>query len=140
MVQKEVADRFLAEPGVKDYGRISVIANYHADIEVVAKVPSECFIPRPNVNSRVIIFKIKKQKPCICDLALFEKLIKASFSQRRKTLVNCISDEFLLDKSSVMELIKSVGLKDSVRGEELGLDKFILLNSSFCDIYKYRNI
>jgi len=130
MVQKEVADRMMVGPGTKDYGALSLAVQYYAKPYIVANVPQNCFIPRPNVASAVIRLTCHREPPVtVKDEQLMFKLIRASFNQRRKTLVNGIANfsELSFTKEQVAEALISIGLSDTVRGETLDLEKFALL-------------
>lgn len=127
MVQKEVADRMQAGPGTKDYGALSLAVQYYSKPEIVANVPPNCFMPRPNVSSAVIRLKSHKERPFeVKDEALMFKLIRASFNQRRKTLTNGIknSPELNFSKEQVVEALGNLGLNESIRGEALTLEQF----------------
>lgn len=127
MVQKEVADRMQAGPGTKDYGALSLAVQYYAEPYIVANVPPNCFMPRPNVGSAVIRLTLHK-KPAIKvkDEALMFSLIRASFNQRRKTLVNGLnnSTELNFTKEEIQNALKSEGLSENIRGEALTLEQF----------------
>lgn len=127
MVQKEVADRMQVGPGSKDYGALSLAVQYYAEPYIVANVPPNCFIPRPNVGSAVIRLT-RRQKPSVevKDKELMFKLIRASFNQRRKTLVNGLnnSSEIQISKERIIEAIEALGLPATVRGETLTLEQF----------------
>ena len=100
MVQKEVAERMQAKPGTKDYGALSLAVQYYAEPYLAANVPQNCFMPRPNVASAVIRLRLHETKPVQCsDPALMFKLIRASFNQRRKTLLNGLSNSAELNYS-----------------------------------------
>lgn len=131
MVQKEVADRMKEGPGSKDYGALSLAVQYYALPEIVANVPPNCFIPRPNVGSAVIRLTRYKEAPVRAeDPKLMFKLIRASFNQRRKTLQNGIgnSPELSFTKEQVAAAIEQMGLSPSVRGEALSLEQFARLS------------
>ena len=131
MVQKEVADRMKERPGSKDYGALSLAVQYYALPEIVANVPPNCFIPRPNVGSAVIRLTRHKEAPVRAeDPKLMFKLIRASFNQRRKTLQNGIgnSPELSFTKEQVAAAIEQMGLSSSVRGEALSLEQFARLS------------
>ena len=131
MVQKEVADRMKEGPGSKDYGALSLAVQYYALPEIVANVPPNCFIPRPNVGSAVIRLTRHKEVPVRAeDPKLMFKLIRASFNQRRKTLQNGIgnSPELSFTKEQVAAAIEQMGLSPSVRGEALSLEQFARLS------------
>lgn len=132
MVQKEVADRMQTGPGSKDYGALSLAVQYYAEAQVVLNVSSNCFMPRPNVDSAVI--KLTKHKiPAVevLDEALLFKLIRASFNQRRKTLVNGLKNSSELDfsKEQILEAIHSIGKDENIRGEKLTLSEFAMLSN-----------
>ena len=130
MVQKEVADRMMVGPGTKDYGALSLAVQYYATPYIVANVPQNCFIPRPNVASAVIRLTCHNEPPVkVKDVDLMFKLVRASFNQRRKTLVNGIANfsELSFSKEQVAEALTSIGLSETVRGETLDLEKFALL-------------
>ena len=127
MVQKEVAERLTARPGKKTYGAFTVFANYHADAEILFDVPADCFVPRPKVSSAVVKFKMRETPPsCITDREMFFKVVKAAFSQRRKTLANCLSSFFArtLSKNEIEGLLIQCGIDPNVRGERLSLEEF----------------
>ena len=131
MVQKEVADRIRTGPGSKDYGALSLAVQYYAKPEVVLNVPPECFMPRPSVGSSVIRL-IKHQNPPVCvkDEALMFRIIRASFNQRRKTLLNGLKNSADLDfsKEQLESAIDKMGLSPTVRGETLTLEQFARLS------------
>ena len=127
MVQKEVADRMQAGPGSKDYGALSLAVQYYASPYIVANVPPNCFIPRPNVGSAVIRLTRHKEPPVkVKDEKLMFRLIRASFNQRRKTLQNSLnnSPELSYTKEQIGQAIGSLGLGATVRGEALTLEQF----------------
>ena len=131
MVQKEVALRMQATPGSKDYGALSLAVQYYANPYIVANVPANCFIPRPNVGSAVIRLSRWENPPVkVKDEALMFKLIRASFNQRRKTLQNGInnSQELSFTKEQVVEALNKMGLSESIRGEALTLEQFAMLS------------
>ncbi len=134
MVQKEVADRMQVGPGSKDYGALSLAVQYYAEPYIVANVPPNCFMPRPNVGSAVIRLTRHKEPPVKAeDPGLMFKLIRASFNQRRKTLQNGLnnSPEIPFAKEQITEAIESLGLGSSVRGEALTLEQFASLSNYF---------
>lgn len=130
MVQKEVADRMQVGPGSKDYGALSLAVQYYAEPYIVANVPPNCFIPRPNVGSAVIRLTRHKIPPVsVADPALMFKLIRASFNQRRKTLQNGLnnSPEIKYSKEEIISAIESLGVSPTIRGEALTLEQFAAL-------------
>ena len=134
MVQKEVADRMQVGPGSKDYGALSLAVQYYASPYIVANVPPNCFIPRPNVGSAVIRLTRYQEPPVqVKDPKLMFKLIRASFNQRRKTLQNGLnnSPEISSSKEEITKAIESLGVSPSVRGEALSLEQFAQLANYF---------
>lgn len=131
MVQKEVADRMQEGPGSKDYGALSLAVQYYAEPEIVAIVPPNCFIPRPNVGSAVIRLTRHKEMPVKVNNAehMF-RIIRASFNQRRKTLQNGLnnSPEIPYSKEKILAAIERMGLPATVRGEALSLEQFAQLS------------
>ena len=130
MVQKEVAERMQAGPGGKDYGALSLAVQFYADPYIVANVPPNCFMPRPNVGSAVIRLTLHEEQPVkVKDESLMFDIIRASFNQRRKTLVNGLHNAggFGYDKEGLAEKLVSIGLSENVRGETLTLAQFAAL-------------
>ncbi len=131
MVQKEVADRMKEGPGSKDYGALSLAVQYYAEPEIVANVPPNCFIPRPNVGSAVIRLTRHQEMPVqVKNPEMMFRIIRASFNQRRKTLQNGLnnSPDLPYSKEKVAEAIERMGLPASVRGEALSLAQFAELS------------
>ncbi|HHX62770.1 MAG TPA: 16S rRNA (adenine(1518)-N(6)/adenine(1519)-N(6))-dimethyltransferase RsmA [Epulopiscium sp.] len=140
MVQKEVALRMHAEPGTKQYGAITVALNYYASSYLVTEVPRDCFMPSPNVDSAVIQLRLHEKPPVeVRDETFLFKLVKAAFSQRRKTLLNTLFSQGDLDisKDDLKEVLDGSGIGASVRGETLSLEKFAELTNIILD-YKAR--
>ncbi|MGN1144864.1 MAG: 16S rRNA (adenine(1518)-N(6)/adenine(1519)-N(6))-dimethyltransferase RsmA [Acetatifactor sp.] len=132
MVQKEVADRMQVGPGTKDYGALSLAVQYYAKPEIVANVPPNCFIPRPNVGSAVIRLTRHEKPPVnVEDEQKLFAIIRASFNQRRKTLVNGLGNaqNLSFSKEHVAEVLSEMGLSATVRGEALTLEQFALLSN-----------
>ena len=132
MVQKEVADRMQVGPGTKDYGALSLAVQYYAKPQIVANVPPNCFIPRPNVGSAVIRLTRYDAPPVeVKDEKLMFALVRASFNQRRKTLVNGLSNapELHLSKEKIMQALEKMELPSTVRGEALTLEQFAQLSN-----------
>lgn len=131
MVQKEVADRMKVGPGTKDYGALSLAVQYYAQPEVVANVPPNCFIPRPKVGSAVIRLTRHQTPPVqVQDEGFLFRIIRASFNQRRKTLVNSLSNspDLHLTKEQIAKALEQMELPASVRGETLTLKQFAKLS------------
>lgn len=139
MVQKEVADRMQVGPGTKDYGALSLAVQYYAEPYIVANVPPNCFIPRPNVGSAVIRLTTHKEIPVhVEDEKLMFRLIRASFNQRRKTLVNGLnnSPEIHLPKEVIAQAIEELGVSPTIRGEALDLEQFAELSNIISRLYR----
>lgn len=132
MVQKEVADRMQEGPGSKEYGALSLAVQYYARPEIVALVPPNCFMPRPNVGSAVIRLTRHKNPPVeVNDEAYMFRLIRASFNQRRKTLANGLKNasDLNLTREQVEEALTKMNLSLTVRGETLSLEQFATLSN-----------
>ena len=137
MVQKEVADRMQAGPGSKDYGALSLAVQYYAEPYIAANVPPNCFMPRPNVGSAVIRLTLHEKPPVeAADEKLLFKLIRASFAQRRKTLVNGLtnSPELSFTKEQVTKALEECGYSPTIRGEALTLQEFAKLTNVFAEM------
>lgn len=134
MVQKEVADRMQVGPGTKDYGALSLAVQYYAKPEIVANVPPNCFMPRPKVGSAVIRLERYEKPPVeVSNEKLMFRIIRASFNQRRKTLVNGLknSQEFSYSREEIEEVLNECGIPLNIRGEALTLAEFASLANAF---------
>lgn len=131
MIQKEVADRLIATPGDKQSGAITYSVYYYAESEKIMLVENNSFIPEPEVQSEVIKLNIRKSPAIdLKDKDLFFKIIKASFMQRRKTLMNAlVNGGIIKDKAQAKELFEKLGLDINVRGENLSMQEF----ADLCD-------
>lgn len=132
MVQKEVADRMQTGPGSKDYGALSLAVQYYADAKVMLNVSASCFMPRPNVDSAVIQLTRHRKAPVdVEDEKMMFQIIRASFNQRRKTLVNGLKNSSELDfsKEEILSAIQEIGKPDTIRGEALTLEEFAMLSN-----------
>ena len=137
MVQKEVADRMKTGPGSKDYGALSLAVQYYANPEIVANVPPNCFMPRPNVGSAVI--RLTRHETPVVDVKdekLMFRIIRASFNQRRKTLVNGLknSGELNFTKEQIEAAITAIDKPLTIRGEALTLAEFAALSNAFSEM------
>ena len=125
MVQKEVADRLTAIPGSKNTGAITYCVNYYSMPKQVLFVPNTSFIPAPKVNSEVIQLNIRSKPPVtLLDENLFFKIIKTSFLQRRKTLVNSLVNGKIATKEVIENMLNSLNFSKNIRGETLSLEDF----------------
>lgn len=132
MVQKEVADRMQAGPGTKDYGALSLAVQYYAKPEIMMNVSPGCFIPKPNVGSAVIRLTRYEQNPVqVKDEDFLFSLIRAAFGQRRKTLVNSLTNASFLSvsKEEILRALSEMGVSETVRGEALTLEEFAKLSN-----------
>lgn len=137
MVQKEVADRMQTGPGSKDYGALSLAVQYYATAKVILNVSATCFMPRPNVDSAVIkLTRHKEPTVNVADEKLMFKIIRASFNQRRKTLVNGLknSPEISFSKEQIVKAIEKIGKPETIRGEALTLEEFAELANAFTEL------
>ena len=130
MVQKEVAERMQEGPGSKDYGALSLAVQYYAIPEIVANVPPNCFMPRPNVGSAVIRLTRYEEPPVqVDDENYMFSLIRASFNQRRKTLANGLTNGGLgITRDDVYAALNEMGLPETIRGEAMTLEQFAILS------------
>ena len=130
MVQKEVADRMNAKPSTKDYGALSVAVQYYCDTEIVAKAPRHMFVPQPNVDSIVIGLHVRDEKKYVVhNEEIFFKTVKASFGQRRKTLLNSLGGLGFLSKDEIREALQAANIDEKRRGETLSIDEFANLSN-----------
>lgn len=125
MMQKEVADRIKSAPGGKIYGAISVAVQYYCEVEQIASVPKEVFVPRPKVDSSVLKLSVRKERPVelIDEKSLFA-CIKAGFGQRRKTLLNSLTGVYGLPKDEVKNILENAGIDPVRRAETLNIKEF----------------
>ncbi len=132
MVQKEVAERMVSGPGTKDYGALSVAVQFYSNPKIIFDVPPHCFIPQPEVHSTIIGLDILSEPPVeVADKNLYFKIVKASFGQRRKTLVNALSNSGFFNKSKeqIKQILEEMGLNGNIRGEVLTVAQFAQLSN-----------
>ena len=129
MIQKEVADRMQEGPGSKEYGALSLAVQYYSNPQIVCDAPPSCFMPQPKVTSTVITLKCHNNPPVKCDEKLLFQIIRASFNQRRKTLLNGLSNGLHYSKEQIAEAIEKAGFTPTVRGEALSLEDFATLTN-----------
>ena len=138
MVQKEVAMRMAALPGGKDYGALSVAVQFYSDTNIITKAEPSCFIPQPKVASSVIKMDITKEpKVKTINTEFYFKVVKSAFGQRRKTLVNALTNSPYLNlkKENILEAIIKAGFNETIRGEKLSIHDFAKLSDL---LYEYR--
>ena len=137
MVQKEVACRMQAKPSTKDYGAITLLCRYYAEPSIVTNVPASLFVPPPKVDSAVLkLDMLDEPRVKVLDEKMFFRVVKAAFSQRRKTLLNCLSSAFPISKDELSGIMENAGITPSRRGETLDIDEFAKLSDS---IYEFLN-
>ena len=137
MVQKEVAERLCAKPGTKDYGAITLLCQYYCEPEITTIVPAGLFVPPPKVDSAVLtLHMLEKPRVDVKDEKMFFKTVKSAFSQRRKTLANCISATFGISKDTLSDMLISLGIDPKRRGETLSIDEFKKVADKLCDFFE----
>lgn len=140
MLQKEVADRISAKPGTKEYGSLSIAVQYYTMAEIVMIVPKTVFVPQPNVDSAVIRLT-RRQTPIVDvkDEAFFFQVTRASFAQRRKTLLNNLQSGLKNGKEKkelILSILEEVQIEPSRRGETLSIEEFARLSDALYDHFK----
>ncbi|OLO27440.1 16S rRNA (adenine(1518)-N(6)/adenine(1519)-N(6))-dimethyltransferase [Alkalihalophilus pseudofirmus] len=138
MIQKEVAERIAARPGSKEYGSLSIAAQYYAQAETVFTVPKTVFVPQPNVDSAVLRLTIRDNPPVdVLDEPFFFEIIRASFAQRRKTIFNNLTHHFGKDHKEKMEFaLKAADVDPKRRGETLSIEEYAKLSNEIIEILK----
>lgn len=137
MVQKEVAMRMSAKPGSKDYGAITLLCRYFSEPEIVASVPAGLFVPPPKVDSAVLRLKmLDSPSVSVKDEELFFKTVRAAFSQRRKTLLNCLSSYFSIPKQELADCLLTINIEPSRRGETLSIEEFAAVSDELGGLIK----
>ncbi|WP_173918023.1 16S rRNA (adenine(1518)-N(6)/adenine(1519)-N(6))-dimethyltransferase RsmA [Halobacillus sp. Marseille-Q1614] len=134
MIQKEVAERMAAGPNTKSYGSLSIAVQYYTEAEIAMNVPKTVFMPQPNVDSSVLHLKMRAEPPVkVEDEEFFFDLVKATFGQRRKTLMNNLSRHFKneMDKQEIRTRLEAAEIDPSRRGESLTMEEFAVLARSF---------
>lgn len=136
MVQKEVAQRFQAKSGTKDYGAVTVALQYYGDVTLAFVVPRTLFIPQPDVDSAVVDIQIYSEKPCRAyDEALLRRLIKAAFGQRRKTLSNALKTTGF-DAALLQDALSACAIDPKRRGETLTVAEFVAIANAIACLQK----
>ena len=129
MVQLEVADRIVANKGGKDYNNLSIAINYRAKTYKAINVSRNVFMPKPNVDSAVVIFDIYDEKPYkVNNEKFFLELIKKAFANRRKTLVNNLNQGYNLSKEEITLILEELNLSPTIRSEALSIEQFTILS------------
>jgi len=137
MVQKEVALRMKASPGNKDYGALSIAVQYYSNAEIIVNVPKNVFVPKPNVDSAVIMLDVYQEpRVKVLDEKLFFSVVKAAFGKRRKTLLNTLSTGGLnLEKQEVLSVLEKCNINPQLRGEVLSIEEFANISNT---IYQHK--
>ncbi len=146
-VQKEVGERLIAKPNSKEYGILSAKVKFFSEPKIVFDISAKCFFPVPKVDSCLVKLNIYKEKKySVQDEETFFKIIEAAFSQRRKTILNCLTSNFSLSKDLGKELLRDTNIDFKRRGETLSLEEFIELSKNFAEIrlcpernYEFKN-
>jgi 16S rRNA (adenine1518-N6/adenine1519-N6)-dimethyltransferase len=140
MLQKEVADRISARPGTKEYGSLSIAVQYYTVAETVMIVPKTVFIPQPNVDSAVIRLTLREEPAvAVKDERFFFQVTRASFAQRRKTILNNLTSQLpdgKAKKEGIQAALKEAGIEESRRGETLSIEEFGALSEALYDLFK----
>ncbi|OIJ17558.1 16S rRNA (adenine(1518)-N(6)/adenine(1519)-N(6))-dimethyltransferase [Anaerobacillus alkalilacustris] len=137
MIQKEVAERIAAKPGTKDYGSLSIAAQYYAEARTEMIVPKTVFVPQPNVDSAVLKLTLRNEPPVkLKDEGFFFKLIRASFAQRRKTLMNNLTNNLYTknEREKLEKVLQECEIDPTRRGETLSMEEFALLANALIDM------
>ncbi len=133
MVQKEVAERMVAKPGGKEYGALSVAVQYYTEPEIIITVPPNSFIPAPAVESAVIRCRVRKEPPVSVDEKAFFRIVKAAFSQRRKTFSNTLKGAGF-SKEVIAEILNISGIDGNRRGETMSIEEFSAVAQAWVQI------
>lgn len=135
MIQKEVAERICAKPGTKSYGALSVMCQYYTKPEIVTQVKADCFVPAPKVDSAVVKMSVcEKPNVDTKDEEFFFKTVQAAFSQRRKTLLNCLCGYFKSNKEKTEKCLLEIDIDPKRRGETLSLEDFAKLSEKIKEV------
>lgn len=132
MMQKEVANRIVAKVGTKDYGSITVFLKYFGDSSVLMNVPKTVFMPKPKVDSAVIKLTIRKNVD-VNEVENLEKVLRAGFGKRRKTILNSLSSGLNIEKSEVLEILSQIEINENSRAENLSLEEYLLLSKKLIE-------
>lgn len=126
MVQEEMAKRLTARPGCKDWSPLSIFVQLYFDLSFCFRVSADCFQPAPKVSSAVV--QLLRRKPVeVGDFGRFDRLVRASFAQRRKLLINNLVPQIIVDRADAVAVLSESGLAENCRAEELTIESFIRL-------------
>ena len=135
MIQREVARRICAKANTPDYGAFTVLVQWYAEAEILFDVPPSCFIPQPKVTSAVVRLNVRQKPPVdVRDEALFNRVVRAAFGMRRKTLLNALNAFFgETGKEEIEKILTDCGIDPRVRGETLSIGEFAKISDAFCE-------
>lgn len=135
MIQKEVGDKLLSQPGDEGYGPLAILCQYLCQVDRALDVPAECFNPPPKVDSSFMVL-IRRDCPLypVSNKKVFYKLIKAAFLMRRKTLVNNLMSSFSLTREDAIHCLERVGLNQQVRAEAVSIEQFARIADALCSL------
>lgn len=132
LIQKEVAERICANPGEKNVGAITYFVNYYAEAQIIDNVSKEVFVPMPEVESSILSLKIRKDKKVkVKNEELFFQIIRTNFNQRRKTLINALSN--IVEKEKLKIILENLNIDNNIRGEKLSLEQYAKIANELCD-------
>ncbi|MHB1126071.1 MAG: 16S rRNA (adenine(1518)-N(6)/adenine(1519)-N(6))-dimethyltransferase RsmA [Bacillota bacterium] len=142
MIQKEVAQRIMASPGTKDYGSLTLLIRYYSDPSWVTRVPPTVFMPRPKVDSAVLKLEARSHPPIhVLDRETFFRVVRAAFGQRRKTILNALSNSALgIEKREMEKVLAAVGIRPDLRGETLNIEQFGWISNGITGILAARSL
>ena len=137
MVQKEVAERFTANPGTKAYGTLTILAGYYSKVEICQIVPPTVFMPPPEVDSAILKFTMRPYRLEAADPALLRRVVKAGFGQRRKTIANALSQGLgnTIPKAKLQDILQSCDISPQRRAETLDLQDFVVLSNRLAELW-----
>jgi 16S rRNA (adenine1518-N6/adenine1519-N6)-dimethyltransferase len=140
MVQKEVAERMTARPGSKIYGALSVSVQYYTEPEILFEIPPRAFMPAPEVTSAVVTMDVRKQPPVtVLEEKRFFQVVKAAFSQRRKTFSNTLKGAGV-SKDDIQQILAASGIDGSRRGETFSLDEFAAVSDAWTRLIQKQDV
>ena len=137
MVQREVADKLVAQPGQEGYGFLPALCAWRAQLHRARQVPAACFTPRPKVDSTFLLLRLRETPPVPCaDEAALLRVLRCAFFMRRKTMVNNLQNTFSLTRDDAINCVLAAGRGERVRGEALGLEEFARITDALCKLQK----
>lgn len=135
LIQKEVGERLCADPGTKAYGSLTIAAAFYAEMEIAFYVPASVFMPKPRVDSIVVTLEKRSAPPVeLTDKALFFKVVRAAFQNRRKTLINSMQSAMDCSKEALLQAMAASEIEPTIRGEKLTSADFARLANALAEI------